>query len=303
MTKYILKLWLLTSLISCMISCVQEAETPETPNPPNDPPDQCLAAPTCAEGQLESTDPCGDDEDGCREVTECDSTIYCRPEATDNCLAIPVCDDAQAESTDPCGDDEEGCQERTECGSTIYCRDAECPDSFECPEDTLTCAPEDPVDGCDPYSVGEGACATEIYCRSTQPPPPEDCLAVPTCIDGEQELDEPCLRGDPFCTDLTECGFTISCYPENVCLAEATCQMNQIGTQFACESEEDSCEDASLCGTALFCRRQAACDAIPVCPVELPQESNDPCLARETVDQCRAVTECATTIACRAESE
>jgi hypothetical protein len=296
MRKYTLKLWLLASLISCTISCVQEAETPETSN---DPPDRCLEAPTCAEGQLESADPCGDDEDGCREVTECDTTIYCRPEATDNCLAIPVCDDAQAESTDPCGDDEDGCQERTECGSTIYCRDAECPDSFECPDDTLTCAPEDPVDGCGSYSVGEGACATEIYCRST----PEDCLAVPTCNDGEIEREHPCLRGEPDCTDLTECGFTISCYPENVCDGEATCQMNQIGTQFACESEEDSCEDASLCGTALFCRRQASCDAIPVCPVELSQESNDPCLARETLDQCRTVTECATTIACRAESE
>ena len=79
----------------------------------------CDMAPTCPDGYetAESGD-CEDDDEECTEVTECDSTITCKP-----CSEELSCreGDEEVESEQDCPDDAEDCYQESACQEAIWC--------------------------------------------------------------------------------------------------------------------------------------------------------------------------------------
>ncbi len=88
---------------------------------------QCLAAPVCADDEIE-VEECSDGDADCYENTVCGTTIYCTQAAA--CAAAPSCDPGDDE-TNVCPDGE-SCYDVTVCSQTITCIDSD--PSTECPD-------------------------------------------------------------------------------------------------------------------------------------------------------------------------
>jgi hypothetical protein len=135
----------------------------------------------------------------------------------------------------------------------------------------------------------------EVLCREVD----DNCLAYPTCAEGLVESDQACIRGEESCEDVSMCNVTISCRSDIICDAVPTCDENrEYASAFACAEDEVDCYGSTVCGETIFCRPVELCEAAPICDLG-EEESQNPCLARESDTECYTRTVCASTVACR----
>ena len=78
---------------------------------------ECLAAPMCAEDELE-VERCEEGDAGCYETTLCGQTIFCASEFL--CGGLPVCAEGELR-VERCEEGDESCYEARECGQSIFC--------------------------------------------------------------------------------------------------------------------------------------------------------------------------------------
>ncbi len=120
--------------------------------------------------------------------------------------------------------------------------------------------------------------------------PPPQCLAIPVCDDGWFEVDA--CPADADCRELTLCGVTIACIPDEVfhCEAYPSCDEGDELSETLCEAEEPDCYEREMCGYRVACRTPVPCvGAEPMC-AEDEDQSDVQCRPDE---ECRVlVTNC-----------
>ena len=254
---------------------------------------------TCFDGEAESAEPCLDNEDGCREISEelCGEprVRYCR--VNFECPDVePRCEEGTI-GCDPADGDPE-CVRQVQgpgpCDATLFCRPAGMCDAepASCDEnETLTdnaCGEDEP--NCRAVTV----CGETVYCR-----PDIVCQALPNCQPGEDAGLEPCAEDEEDCRAETECGQTIYCRPgEAACLAVPTCEPGEVESEDPCLPDNEACREETECGLTIYCRPDVQCDAYPVCENGYVG-SEDACGDNEA--DCTPETACGNTIYCRPE--
>lgn len=251
-----------------------------------------------------------------RAVDQCgmSTTVFCRPDVICGegfSAASLIC---ESEGLIEASDDE--CEARDDCreitvdvgcdlGGTVLCKpDPTCyetgriEDSVICDTQGLIPATEEECEGdagCTTISI-EGGCGIfyDTLCK-----PAILCDASPECSEGREPSSYECTRGELGCELLIGCDETISCRPTFMCDAAPSCDEREVMSPFGCEEGEGSCRAVEVCNETIFCRPQEICEAVPGC-AEGQIESPYPCLATETQEECKAVTMCGMTIACRA---
>ena len=255
---------------------------PAPPQPPSeirpmpDPPN-CDAVPSCVDNEVESADPCSDDESACTVRTVCGTTTYCRAEAChcevyenigapclpfeprvfgafaggDSAAGPNGAAPAVARPLGPSCRPLQGCPpERSACRpSPDYCgvADPVCPIGSR-----VSGANGGPVTPC---AQGEAQCEVSlsctgyIFCR-----PASECAAVAECQDGEDLGAVPCGEGERDCRMETGCSDPLFCRPPAECDDAPVCPLNAAGSAVPCAPGEVGCTFISGCGAAEYCR-------------------------------------------------
>ena len=142
----------------------------------------CNAPPSCEQGETISQDECQDNEENCRSVTKCGTTMYCRAEPLVNCAAEPICERGQLSSDTPCDEEDESCTEVTMCGKTIYCReDAQCDGLPACNSNET--GSDQVCDDDDQSCRRVEVCGSVLYCRSESETIPVNACGEPSPSD------------------------------------------------------------------------------------------------------------------------
>lgn len=252
--------------------------------------DQCLAYPTCAPGSYE-VGACGDSET-CEPVELCGQVIFCEREVT--CDALPVCGPHELQ-VEACDDSDPNCRSVEACGAVIHCTELpvceepapscgvdELWTGLHCPDNVERCS--EVRSSCDP-GVLYG------YCIPT--PPPEPCLALPTCKPGFEETFE--CSGQDICHAESVCGETILCERDSTRCEEALQCPDGHQAVRACEPGRP-CFEIEACGEVVACEAEVSdCQALPACPPEAEEVAKcDPMGGR-----CDRVTVCGHSILCQ----
>jgi hypothetical protein len=78
------------------------------------------------------------------------------------------------------------------------------------------------------------------------------CLAIPTCAEGEEEVDQSrCLGGAP-CREVSLCCSTVWCLPTSQCQAIPVCDDGDEEIEGECPASS-SCYSRTVCGTTITC--------------------------------------------------
>jgi len=104
-----------------------------------------------------------------------------------------------------------------------------------------------PLDDARCYS--KSLCGQTIWCAE----PVANCLAMPTCAPGQQQV-QTCPDAG-VCTEVSLCGQTITCTDTVQCAGYPSCDGGdtEVSDASACLQDDAACYQRSMCGATIWC--------------------------------------------------